>query len=85
MNDEVNEPARELLDLLKNHGINLKVFSFTVDEICRVIGGYVERAYRYPIIIPVESIYSTLKRRNWTAVDAMKVIEVVEFNESDRS
>ena len=46
---EFNEPAKELFNLLEKYGFDLKVFDFTVNEICRVIGGYPREAYRYPM------------------------------------
>ena len=75
---EFNEPAKELFNLLKKHKFELRVFSFTVDEICNVIHGYIREAYRYPTTVHVDTIYSSLKRRGWTNSDAREFIMSIE-------
>lgn len=77
-NPEFNEPAKELLDLLKKYRFELKVFSFTVDEICRVINGYPRQAYRYPTTMGVDTLYSSLKRKGWTKSDVIEFIGNIE-------
>jgi hypothetical protein len=72
--EEFNEPARELLNLLKRNDTDLKVFSFTVDEISRVINFYSRESYRYPSNIRVSTLYSTLKGRGWSKTDAREFI-----------
>lgn len=81
---EFNEPAKELYDLLKTHAFRLKVFSFTVDEICRVINGYSTQAYRYPIGIRVDSLYSTLKVKGWTKPRAREFITNIDDTLSNK-
>jgi len=73
-----NEPAKELLALLKKYGFNLKVFSFTVDEICRVINSYHKVHYRYPTSIRVNTLYSRLKIKGWSKTDAREFIINIE-------
>lgn len=73
-----NEPAKELLALLKKYGFNLKVFSFTVDEICRVINSYHKENYRYPTNIRVNTLYSELKIKGWSKTDAKEFIINIE-------
>lgn len=75
---EFNEPAKELFNLLKEGRFELKVFSFTVDEICRVINGYLEEEPRYPTTIMVDSLYSSLKRKGWTKTDAREFVANIE-------
>jgi len=75
---DFNEPAKELLDLLKRYDFDLKVFSFTVDEICRVINFYPSESYRYPTNIRVNTLYSNLKRKGWTKADAREFIINIE-------
>jgi len=75
---EFNEPAKELFDLLKKYKFDIKVFDFTVDEICRVIGRYPREAYRYPNTIRVDNLYSSLKRKGWTKTDAQEFIMNIE-------
>lgn len=75
---EFNEPAKELFDLLKERRFELKVFSFTVGEICRVINGYPEEEYRYPTTLMVDTLYSSLKRKGWTKTNAREFIANIE-------
>lgn len=75
---EYNEPAKELFNLLKNYGFDLKVFDFTIDEICRVISGYPEKAHRYPTTIKVDTLYSSLKRKGWKKIDAVEFVMNIE-------
>ena len=67
---EFNEPAKELLDLLRKHDFDLKVFGFTVDEICRVLNSYHKGYHRYPTNIRVNTLYSSLKVKGWSKTDA---------------
>jgi len=72
---EFIDPAKELFDLLKEYGFEVKIFSFTVDEICRVINGYTKDWYRYPIDIRIgDTLYSTLKIKGWGKSDAKEFI-----------
>lgn len=75
---EFNDPAKELFELLKKYGFDLKVFSFTVDEICRVISGYLREGYRYPTNIGVDTLYSSLARKGWKKTDAREFIARIE-------
>lgn len=77
-NPEFNEPAKELFNLLEKYGFDLKVFDFTVNEICRVIGGYPREAYRYPTTVCVDTLYGSLKRKGWTKTDAREFIVNIE-------
>lgn len=75
---EINKASRELLDLLKEFKFEIKVFSFTVNEICRVINGYPKAIREYPTFIAVNSIYSTLKRMGWTEINVREFIIDIE-------
>lgn len=75
---EFNDPAKELFELLKKWGLELKVFSFTVDEICNVINGYPGQAYRYPTSIRVDTFYSSLKSKGWTKTKTKEFITNIE-------
>lgn len=75
---EFNEPAKELFNLLKKYGFDLKVFDFTVNEICRVISGYPRESFRYPTTISVATLYSSLKKKGWTNTDAKDFITNIE-------
>lgn len=73
-----NEAAKELLTILKDYKFRLKVFDFTIDEISRVIKGFFIHGYKYPTTIPVDSLYSSLKRLGWHKSDAINFIADVE-------
>lgn len=74
----VNKAAMELLNLLKHFDFELKVFSFTVNEICRVIGRYHREANCYPTSVEVDTIYRNLKLKGWTETTAKEFIVDVE-------
>lgn len=71
---ELSEPAKELFELLKKEKFTLKVFSFTVDEICRVVKNYLPERYRYPDKFKIDSIYGSLKAKGWDKVEVMEFI-----------
>lgn len=76
---QFHEPAKELFDLLKKHKFKIKIYSFTIDEICRVINGYAREGYRYPVNIRIDdSLYSSLKRKGWKKSDAKEFIMNIE-------
>jgi len=75
---EFNEPAKELFNLLKEYDFELKVFNFTIDEICKVINGYISESNRYSISIGVDTLYSSLKRKGWKKSNAKEFIINVE-------
>lgn len=76
--DESNTAAKELFELLKSFNFPLKVFDFTVDEMCRVVNGYISNRHRFPRELPVDHIYSVLRKMNWGASDVSDFIGNVE-------
>ncbi len=75
---EFNEPAKELFDILENNKYDIRVFDFTIDEICRVINGYIRKANLYPTTIRVDTLYSGLKRKGWTKTDVYSFVSTIE-------
>jgi hypothetical protein len=71
-------PTRELFDLLKKYDFSLKVFGFTVDEICRVMNGYISQGHKYPSSISVDTLYSSLKRQGWSKTMVREFITIIE-------
>lgn len=71
--------ATELFQLMKEFGFRFKIFDFTIDETVGVINGYIEQSYRYPKSINIRSIYSSLKKKGWTKVEARHFISNVEI------
>lgn len=78
--EEFNEPAKELLSLLKKNSFELKVFAFTVDEITSVLNSYDRESYRYPKSMKINSLYSALKRKGWSKTDAREYIINIEHH-----
>ncbi|MFZ8846570.1 MAG: hypothetical protein ACO2O6_05155 [Candidatus Hydrothermia bacterium] len=76
----ISKPARELFTLLKtNSKFKLKVFDFTIDEMIRVLKGYINsEKYRYFSGIRVNSIYSSLKTRGWSKEDCIEFLSKIE-------
>ena len=77
-NHKFNEPAKELFILVKRYGFDIKVFDFTVNEICRVINKYISESHRYPITVGVDTLFSSLKRKGWTKTDTREFIADIE-------
>lgn len=75
---DITDPAKELFELLKKYGFDLKIFDFTIDEMCRVINGYPGEEYRYSTIVGVDTLYSSLKMKGWTKTDAREFIMNIE-------
>jgi len=71
---EINTAAQELVSLLNQHGIKIKVFDFTLAEACSVIHHYPERSKEYPSFVRVDSIYSNLKMKGWALSDVQNFI-----------
>lgn len=81
---ELSKPAKEVFELLKKQSeFTLKVFSFTIDEMTYLIGGYIKYKNRYPANVRVNSIYTNLRRLGWTIEDAREFIMTVEDKMSD--
>jgi len=73
------KPAKELFELLKlNKKFQPKVFDFTIQEMVRVLNGYIKESYKYFPNIKVNSIYSNLKSQGWTLEDCMRFISKIE-------
>ncbi len=75
---EFNKAANELLELLKKNNFRLRIFDFTVDEIVRVMQGFINVGNRYPQSINVDSIYGILRRKGWTPRIAQEFIITIE-------
>jgi len=77
---ETNEAAKELLDLLKNFGFKLHVFDFTINEISRLLGHYIQEEHRYPATVNINGICSRLKRNGWSKSDVVLLISKLDGN-----
>jgi len=76
--NERGDPASELLSMMKAAGLQLRVFDFTVDEICYLVSGYQDKYDKYPEQIRIDDIYSELRRKNWTPEDARHFVTHVD-------
>jgi hypothetical protein len=65
-----NKSSQELFELVRRFGCKTYVFSFTVDEICRVIKAYQIVSVKYPFKIKPGTIFSSLRTKGWTTTDA---------------
>lgn len=76
--DFFNKPAKELMEIIKSLKINLKIFSFTKDEIVAKLRGYLISYNDYYSEIRVDTIYHVLKRKNYSEFDILNFIENLE-------
>jgi predicted nucleic acid-binding protein len=75
---EFNDPAKELLSLLKKHNFNIKVFDFTIDEITRVLKGFKTKKHGYPSDMNINHIYASLNRKGWENSDVIDFISNID-------
>lgn len=75
---ERNTAANELLALIKKHKCPLKVFDFTVGEMCSVISEYTRDSSMYTSTVQVDSLSSTLKMLGWTKSTAIEYIANID-------
>ncbi|MFZ3074088.1 MAG: hypothetical protein WA093_03100 [Minisyncoccales bacterium] len=76
--DFYNIPAKEVVELIKDSGCSLKIFSFTKDEISKKLQGYINESGFYSSKIRVNSIYYTLKRLGYTKFDVISLISNID-------
>ena len=73
-----NIPVKEVVELIKKAGGTLKVFSFTKDEILNKLRGYLNGFDYYSDKIKVSSIYYALKRKGYSKLNVITLIENIE-------
>jgi hypothetical protein len=81
---EKNKAAEELHFLLKQAGFKLKAFDFTVDEVCRVVNGYLQNKNKFPSNIPIDSVFSFLKKKGWEYSDVAEFINTIDITLRDK-
>jgi len=74
-----NKATKEAIDMIKQSGCDLKVFSFTKDEIVHKLEGYIKEYNFYSSKIPVDSIYFHLKRKGFSKEKIISFIEEIEL------
>jgi len=75
---ELNEPAKELLELLRRFKFKLMVFDFTINEICRVLSLFSQKYQEYPKDLRINSVYNNLLRKGWKISDVQEFIANIE-------
>jgi len=75
---EIADSAIELLDLIKQAGLELWVFEFTVDEMCGVIKSYGGEQHKFIKGIKIDSILSNFKQRGLGISDSNEMIGSIE-------
>jgi hypothetical protein len=75
---EFSVPAKELFDLLKKFGFGIRVFDFTVSEMCSLLMGFESASHQHLHKYDVHHIYSHLRRENWTKIDVQNFITNIE-------
>lgn len=73
-----NIPTKEIINLIKECGISLKVFSFTVMELKKTLSAYLVDFGYYSSEIKVRSIFQVLKRKNVSKIDVISLLENLE-------
>ncbi len=75
----ISKPAKELFELLKKYKFQIKIFDFTINEIVRVLKGYLIESYKYFPNVRVDSIYGNLKHNlKWSETDCKNFIVKIE-------
>jgi len=70
--------AEELISICTKNNFSLKIFDFTVHEICRVVTGYLGAAHKYPSTLKIGTFYSSLKRKGWKATQVREFVTYIE-------
>jgi len=78
--DSYNIATEEMIEILRKLNLNLKIFSFTKDEIVQKLSGYLRDFSKYPSSIKVDSIYSVLKRKGYSKSAVISIINNIEQN-----
>ncbi|OPZ86457.1 MAG: hypothetical protein BWY74_03642 [Firmicutes bacterium ADurb.Bin419] len=76
--DEINKAALELFQMLKKYGFDIKVFDITISEMISVLKNYIYNQSNYYEFVDVNSIYTSLKKKGFTAQDIIKYIQELE-------
>ncbi|MDD3416589.1 MAG: OmpH family outer membrane protein [Lachnospiraceae bacterium] len=76
--EKLCRPNKEVFELLKNYKFQLKIFSTTVDEICRVINQYLDYDPQYSPDVHTHAIHSYMRRTNWTRTQVQEYIQNID-------
>ncbi|MCK5122559.1 MAG: hypothetical protein KAQ87_00175 [Candidatus Pacebacteria bacterium] len=77
LHDEAsNKSSQELLELMEESKFNLKIFSFTKDQIISVLRNY--QPDNYASNIPIDTIYSELREKGYKKTSVIKFINNID-------
>lgn len=76
--ESFNRTAKELVEIIKKFNFELKIFSFTKEEIEYKLKSYLWEFDFYTKEIEVDSIYFKLKQKNFSKQDIILFIEKIE-------
>lgn len=77
--EEVNRPARELLDLLKrDRAFSIKIFDFTVAEAIALLQRYESEYKTYVSGVKVDHIFSSMRTKGWNPSDVREFIARID-------
>lgn len=71
---EFRDPAIELYNMLVSNSFQLRIFGFTYEEISIVLNCYSNESDRYPSTLKIDTLYSALKRNQWSQTDVREFI-----------
>lgn len=74
---------KQLIKLIVDNWIKIKIFDFTVDEIINVLEYYSEEKYKYFTWWNIDSIYQNFKNIGYTDTDIYKLIAEIEIKLSN--
>jgi len=80
---DIGVPAKELYDLLVQEGASIRVFSFTLDELRRLLVDYIRQRDFYVPGVRVNDVYSSLRIKGWTDVKTREYIANLETTIED--
>lgn len=75
---ELKQSTLELFDLIKDAGLELWAFEFTLDEICGFFRAYTVEGYKFPTTIRIDTVLSTFKQRGLGFSDINEMIVRLE-------
>lgn len=73
-NEYENKSAQDAVNFIQKNGGEIKIFEHTKTELVHVLQNYLSQQFNYTKIIPVNSIYYTMKKKGY---DSYKIKEII--------
>ena len=78
---EMNRPAQELFNLMASEeAFEFRIFDFSIEEMTSLLRSYDKEKGKYVPGIKVNSLFSSLRTKGWTASDVTEFIANIEKN-----